>query len=218
MSRKTKSLSLNRLFVSPQWRKGLRDYIDSLQNVRVGSPVSRFFRHVFEHKHSKKFLGSNLAILMLASSFVPANVSSFNSDQIELNVYESTQTDIFTNITVRKPLNRLKINQGYHFFHPGIDFDGDKGDPIYSIMDGVVVKIERSPYAYGNSIVVDHQNGYTSRYAHLSKIDAFLNQKIDVYTKIGEVGSTGRSTGDHLHLEVYENGRNINPLSLIPLN
>lgn len=213
MKRNFLNLKFERLL--PQWRQIVVDYFNKLNKIRSGSAVSRVFRHAFEHKHSKRFLGSNLAILMLASSFVPS-VSSFNGDLVEFNVYAAEEASLSTNVTVRKPLKHLYINQGYHYFHPGIDYDGVIGEPVYPIMDGFVERVERSPYAYGNSIVVNHRNGYVSRYAHLSKINVFINQEIDVFTVIGDVGSTGRSTGAHLHIEVLENGRNINPLSIIP--
>lgn len=207
----------------PQRRHSLRgvlptritSYLEGLKQIRSGSVFSRIFRHMFEHKHAKRFLGSNLALLMVASSFVPT-VSSFNPDLVELNVYEVNETQITTNITVRKPLKHLFINQGYHFFHLGVDFEGKTGERVYPIMAGTVERVERSNYAYGNSVVIDHNNGFKSRYAHLSKINVFINQEIDAFYALGEVGSTGQSSGDHLHLEIFENGRNVNPLNVIP--
>jgi len=193
---------------------GIKTYTLSISSIRSGSRVSRIGRHIFEFKHTKKILGSHLALLAIASAFVPT-VTPF-SDAFEQNVYAASEINLNTDISIRNPLEYMYINQSYHFFHAGIDFEGITGDPVYPIMDGIVESVEYSYYAYGNSVVIDHQNGYKSRYAHLSRIHIQKGERVDTLDIIGEVGSTGRSTGDHLHLEVYQNGRNINPLGILP--
>lgn len=84
------------------------------------------------------------------------------------------------------------------------------------VMAGTVEAIQYSGFAYGNAVLVRHGDNFSSLYAHLSKITVSEDQKVDLHTVIGEVGSTGRSSGDHLHLEIRENGRPINPLSMLP--
>ena len=68
---------------------------------------------------------------------------------------------------------------------------------------------------YGNRVVITHNNGYETLYAHLSSIDVSVGQTVPQGTKIGVMGSTGRSTGVHLHFEVIKNGSNINPMSVL---
>ena len=192
-------------------------YIVSLKNVRRGSKLSRVARHIFEHKHAKKILGTNLAFAIAVSSLMPHQLN-FEVNATESPVITtSLEANLTTEITVRYPLKTIKITQGFRLFHPGIDFDGITGDPVYPIMKGVVEAVEYSRFAYGNSIIINHNNGYSSRYAHLSKVNVAQGIEVTPFTVIGEVGSTGRSSGDHLHLEVYEKGRAVNPLSILSL-
>ena len=117
---------------------------------------------------------------------------------------------------VRLPTLTFVLNQKYSFFHPGLDLDGVTGDPLFPIAKGVVVATENSRFAYGKAVYLDHGSGYTSLYAHMSEIEVAEGQFVDVDTEIGKMGSTGHSTGSHLHLEVRKNGLPINPLSVLP--
>ena len=94
--------------------------------------------------------------------------------------------------------------------------DGLTGDPITPIRKGKVLSISRSKFAYGNSIIVDHGEGMTSLYAHLSKIEVVEGQEVDTFDEIGKMGATGRSSGDHLHLEIRDHGVPVNPLTVLP--
>ena len=69
---------------------------------------------------------------------------------------------------------------------------------------------------YGNAILINHGSGFLSLYAHLSKILVKKDDIVTNQTVIGKIGATGRAFGDHLHLEIYENGKTINPLSVLP--
>ncbi|WP_236613075.1 M23 family metallopeptidase [Sphingobium quisquiliarum] len=99
---------------------------------------------------------------------------------------------------------------GHAAFHAGIDFPGRRGQPILAAAAGrIIFAGQRS--GYGNVIEVEHGNGLTTRYAHLSAFAARAGQRVRRGDKIGLMGSTGRSTGDHLHFEVRMNGEAINP-------
>ncbi|WP_373232488.1 M23 family metallopeptidase [Cohnella sp.] len=95
-------------------------------------------------------------------------------------------------------------------FHAGLDISGDTGDPIYAAADGVVVNAEYSS-SHGNNIWISHSNGIRTHYSHLSKLLTKAGVKVSKGDIIGELGSTGRSTGPHLHYEVSKNGTNIDP-------
>lgn len=95
-------------------------------------------------------------------------------------------------------------------FHSGLDFAGATHTPIYSTAPGVV-SFTGVRSGYGNTIEIDHGRGFKTRYAHLQAIGVRPGQRVAVGTRIGGMGSTGRSTGPHLHYEVWVNGRAQNP-------
>ncbi len=95
-------------------------------------------------------------------------------------------------------------------FHPGLDFRGPVGAPIYAAARGVI-SFAGQRSGYGNCIEVDHGNGLITRYAHMSAFRARLGQQVAAGQVIGAIGSTGRSTGPHLHFEVRINDRPVNP-------
>ena len=100
-------------------------------------------------------------------------------------------------------------------FHPGIDIGVSYGTPIHAAAAGKVI------YAawlggYGNLIVVDHGNGLATAYAHQSRFASGSGQHVSQGQVIGYVGSTGYSTGPHLHFEVRVNGKPVNPVNYLP--
>ena len=97
--------------------------------------------------------------------------------------------------------------------HGGQDFATASGMPVYCTGDGVVVQAEFKSNGYGNQIVIDHGYGYQTRYAHLSVISVVAGMKVKRGELIGNVGSTGKSTGPHLHYEVVYRGNRVNPMN-----
>lgn len=95
-------------------------------------------------------------------------------------------------------------------FHAGLDFRGPTGAPVYAAAKGVVI-FAGQRQGYGNCIEIDHGNGLTTRYAHMSRLGAHVGQKVEPGKIIGAIGSTGRSTGSHLHFEVRIHDRPVNP-------
>ena len=99
-------------------------------------------------------------------------------------------------------------------FHQGIDISTDKGNPVYATADGTVESAARAG-EYGNLVGLTHAFGLSTRYGHLSRFTVIPGQRVTRGDVIGYVGSTGRSTGAHLHYEILANGRQINPLRLL---
>lgn len=102
-------------------------------------------------------------------------------------------------------------------FHAGVDLAGPVGTPIYATADGIVGRSEYSG-AYGNLVEINHGEGIQTRYAHLSRGIARAGQRVRRGDLIGLMGSTGRSTGSHLHYEVRIDGRAVNPMPFIQSN
>lgn len=98
-------------------------------------------------------------------------------------------------------------------FHEGIDFTAAVGTDIYATGDGVVAQVERARTGYGNCIVIDHGFGYSTLYAHMSKMDVKRGDRVKRGQVIGHVGNTGKSTAPHLHYEVHKNGKAIDPIN-----
>lgn len=101
-------------------------------------------------------------------------------------------------------------------FHSGIDIEGDTGDNVQSTANGKVI-LAGWYSGYGNCVRVKHEHGYETLYGHLSKIVVKEGQKISAGEEIGKLGSTGRSTGPHLHYEVRFEGKPINPEQFLEL-
>jgi len=99
---------------------------------------------------------------------------------------------------------------GRSAMHKGLDFRGPMGAPIYAAADGRVTFVGRKS-GYGKVVEITHGNGLTTRYAHMSRFSARVGQEVEAGHVIGAIGSTGRSTGPHLHFEVRINGRAVNP-------
>ena len=121
-----------------------------------------------------------------------------------------------------KPVRTAAFTSGYGVrsdpfrgaaaMHAGIDLAGPVGTPIYATADGVVSDAGYNSGGYGNLVKIDHGRGIETRYGHLSSIMVSPGQRITRGQQIGRMGSTGRSTGSHLHYEVRIDGRAVNPI------
>jgi murein DD-endopeptidase MepM/ murein hydrolase activator NlpD len=96
--------------------------------------------------------------------------------------------------------------------HPGIDLAGSYGTPIYATAEGTVLRAGWNSGGYGNLVEIDHGRGIVTRYGHMSAILVSAGQHITRGQQVGRMGSTGRSTGNHLHYEVRIDGRPVNPI------
>ena len=105
---------------------------------------------------------------------------------------------------------RIDPFNGRQAFHTGVDFNAPPGSPILAAAGGVVASAERHT-EYGNMVDIDHDNGLTTRYAHLSRMSVKVGDVVLKGQKVGELGQTGRATGPHLHFEVREHSVPLNP-------
>lgn len=130
----------------------------------------------------------------------------------------------FVSIPSQKPVANLMFTSNFGFrsdpfkggraMHAGVDIPGPVGTPIYATADGIVGRAQRLG-GYGNYIEVEHGQGIQTRYGHLSAIHVKPNERVRRGQLIGSMGSTGRSTGSHLHYEVRLDGRAVNPLPFL---
>lgn len=150
-----------------------------------------------------------------------AQTRSFN-EVVELFREQEKRIDCLPAIqpVANRDLKRTASGYGYRTdpiyhvrkFHYGMDFACDTGTPVYATANGVV-KYARWKTAYGNLVEIDHGYGYVTRYAHLSSIGVKQGQRVKRGEEIAKVGSTGKSTGPHLHYEVLVDNKNVNPVN-----
>lgn len=184
------------------------------KKYRKGTLIGKAVRHISGHKNTRKVLAANFAAFVIASTFLPSiktpTVFAASDDTVI-----QAQTPLETQKSIQYPLTQVKINQGFSFFHPGVDLGAEIGEPIKAIKSGEVIEADFTWDGYGNTIVIDHGKGLTSRYAHLSKIEVKVGETVTTDTEIGKVGITGHSTGPHLHLEIRQDGFPLNPLTVL---
>ena len=103
---------------------------------------------------------------------------------------------------------------GKREMHKGIDFASKMSDPVIAVAKGIVT-FAGTKYGYGKVVDVNHGNGYVTRYAHASRLLVSVGDTVEKGFQIAEIGSSGRSTGPHVHFEVLKNGRQVNPMKFI---
>ncbi len=126
-----------------------------------------------------------------------------------------THVDVPAGDKMAWPTTARRISQYFNWRHIGLDIDGEFGDPIWAADDGVVIKSVCMKTGYGCHVIIDHGNGKTTLYAHFQKLYVKEGQSVVRGDVLGEQGSTGYSTGAHLHFEVRFGGKRYNPLSYI---
>jgi murein DD-endopeptidase MepM/ murein hydrolase activator NlpD len=158
--------------------------LELLTTSRDGSIDPRFER-----------LGLSVARMEALENTLDSIPHDLPADRYSISSYFGVRRDPFT---------------GRAAMHPGLDIRGAYGAPIYAAGPGTVIYARRMS-GYGNLVEIDHGNGLVTRYGHMSAIRAKLGQHVAAGQIIGAIGSTGRSTGPHLHFEVRINGRAVNP-------
>ncbi len=162
-------------------------------------------------------------VLDIQSTAEEAAVSESSEVQNQIRAIQSTSSPEFLP-TMWAHLGKINNEFGFrrnpfggrnYEFHPGMDIDGEKGDMVIAPANGTVIKAGWTG-GYGNMIEIDHGNGLSTRYGHLSKIEIQVGDTIQRGQLLGLIGSTGRSTGPHLHYELRLNDKSINPRVLLP--
>lgn len=169
--------------------------------------------------------------LALDAATREAYATSLSLDEVQVLAKDKEQMSLA--IPAIWPIDRTRLKAFYAFgvrkrhpilkirtMHKGVDMSTDYGVPVYATGDGVVEKIDngRRRRGYGRQILINHKFGYKTRYAHLQKILVEPGERVQRGQLIGEVGSTGGSTGPHLHYEVIHLGKHVNPVNYFNRN
>jgi len=155
----------------------------------------------------------------LFSDSVPANTSLFiPGAKLDWTSRQEINGDLFiwpTSGRISSPYGyRIAPFAGVRMFHTGVDIAAPMGSPIKAAMAGRVTQVGNDE-SWGNFVVVSHHSGYRTFYAHMSVVRVKEGAYVETGGRIGDVGSTGLSTGPHVHFTVYKNGVTVNPLSLM---
>ncbi len=194
---------------------------------RLGLSPDRFVR---QSAVNLAAAGSGSAATAMGGPYVPAASDSADSTdprfaELFVNWQRVEQLEsAITSLPSFVPVRDYRLSSSYGVrkdpfngkaaSHTGLDMAGTRGQPIYAAAAGKVVRAGRFA-GYGNCIDIDHGNGVVTRYGHLATIGVKVGQKVAIGEKIAGMGSTGRSTGTHLHYEVRIDNRPVNPRPFI---
>ncbi|RKY56929.1 MAG: hypothetical protein DRP93_00290 [Candidatus Neomarinimicrobiota bacterium] len=210
-------------------------YLDSM--VELNNTI-RLYADLPQHDLNIENLGVGGRVQMANPEASGNVVEELNADieflstkvAVELENYKSLYADIQKYKTKLEympaitPLDAksyfISSNYGYRVdpftqkrkYHSGIDLAANRGTPVHASGKGKVIYAAYSYGGYGNLVKIDHGDGYVSFYAHMNKIKVSKGDIVERGQLIGEVGSTGRSTGPHLHYEIQKDGESINPV------
>lgn len=225
-----------RFFVSPKLSgsmlKKILCRLPQLKQLNTGEKIKFLFQRLalaliqkqFQNKKPLHLVFKVFTILLFFTSFlfvtpltkVQANFAERVIDVQGKAVIKISDSISFEKIpTFQAPLYNSYITSLFSNYHQGIDIPNPTGALVTPVADGEVTYAAWSNLGYGNLVIIHHNGGYDSLYAHLSEINVKVGDKLTLNSVIGKVGATGRATGSHLHLEIHLRGLPINPLSLL---
>ena len=159
-----------------------------------------------------------LAIIIVHSSFKNETLPVLVSEVINTRDISMKKTPTFIQPIKKEDLG--KVTSGYgmrmhpihkkEMMHNGVDYSAEKGVEIHATLGGVVREAAMNGN-YGNMIIIDHEDGFSSRYAQMETVNAKAGEQVSSGQVIGTVGSSGMSTAPHLHFEIMKDGKNVNP-------
>ena len=196
------------------------------RKFRSGNLISRILREIFEKRSIRTFVGAQLFAGMILFGPLTGLDTSHPKELaypglgitdviLEVSVEPQIET---TSILMQNPTAGFKgISKRFQRGHAGLDFRAGLGSDIFPVTSGVVEKIVHSVSGYGRRVIVKHEDGFESLYAHMGLITVEEGEIVTENTKLGEVGMTGWTTGPHIHLELYKDGVPVNPAYYIDL-
>jgi len=205
------------------------DRLEQRQSAMVGSMAENYDAKARRIRGVLAELGLDLGreTGAVGGPFVPAHPTRDAGFEPQLHRIQIARAQIarltrtLGTIPVRKPIDgEMDLQSGFGVridpflgtpaIHTGLDLHGETGDPVRATAEGTVIAAGWSG-GYGRAVDVDHHNGVSTRYAHLSSIDVRVGQSVKSGQIVGKIGSTGRSTGPHLHYETRLKGEPIDP-------
>ena len=178
------------------------------------STLGKYLRRFFPKTDARIIAG--VALIFVGSFLLLLSATRNIGGEIGVYAaYPSPIIDVSTKTSIQIPIEYTYESRGFNWFHSGADLVAPTGTTVRPIMEGDVKETHTDSFGYGNHIILSHIEGYESLYGHLSQILVVPGQKVGINTVLGKSGSTGFSTGPHLHLEVRFNGIPFNPSELL---
>ncbi|MFC1653426.1 M23 family metallopeptidase [Patescibacteria group bacterium] len=191
-------------------------YLNS--RFRSGNVFSRVLRLVFEKRIVRKVFGAQLAASVLM--FSPF-LTSQHPDELaypgigtanvvlEVPVEAKIATE---SVLMQNPVSGfVGVSTRFRGGHAGYDLRAPLGTGVYPVLEGTVDRVIHSTHGYGRRVILKHDDGFESLYAHMGLVSINEGDVVDLNTRLGEVGLTGLTTGPHIHLELYKDGVPVNP-------
>lgn len=172
---------------------------------------------IFDKKLFTKVFGLPLAGVATAFSLVTYPTHAFDYEMVQDAPEYAKTVVVSTNSEYQFPLqSTLGMSQGFRgSLHPGLDLRASKGTKILAMAEGTVIEVKEMLIGYGHFVRIAHQGTISTLYAHLDKVMVKPGQKVAKGENIGTVGLTGWSTGPHLHFEVYDGNKAVDPMGFI---
>lgn len=213
------------------------DIVNKIKNRRLANEFTRLLKHSVNFRGIQKKdkiaivytqkmrLGQPIGVPNIKVAMLESHKKKHYVFKHTDGKYYNAEGKVLVQKYMRKPLNHVRITSPFtqRRFHPvlkrwkahlGVDFGARRGTPILAAADGKVI-YSGWIRGYGNVIKIRHKDGYVTLYAHQSRLKAKVGQRVTQGQVIGYVGTTGRSTGPHLHFGLYKNGRAINPMRMV---
>lgn len=180
--------------------------------------IQKLFKIKLKVPHRFTQLTIIFFILFTLAGYYPAFTIPPIKHSIAIAIAEEQKGEIIAK-SFSKPLvlpHPGYLSTRFSSWHPGIDIATGLGMPIHPITDGEVSEVGRDLFGLGNFVVVSHQNGFKSKYAHMGAVFVKVGGEVTSENILGEVGLTGHTSGPHTHLEITLNGKYIDPQTLLP--
>lgn len=180
--------------------------------------LSRWGRKFADSPFSRQLLGLGMMVTVFSSTVLSSQTLAYvaTSQTQNIDVHQNQPIETATTTTFQFPLKDFAVSQNFSWHHWGVDLTAPEGTAVYPVAEGKVVEKGYSLLGFGNYLLLEHQAGRQSLYAHLTKVEVKQGDLVDRETVLGLVGHTGWATGDHLHLEIHQNGLPLDPFEVLP--
>ena len=176
-------------------------------------------KKLLRHDKTRKVIGLQIVSLATASSLLVYPTHAFDYNMTQSEYVDTNSVQVTTVSSYSYPVtNPTGVSQQYHGLHRGVDIRAPKGTPAVAIASGMVVEVRQDLFGYGHHVRIAHEGTMSTLYAHLSKIEVTVGQRVEQGQEIGQVGTTGWSTGSHLHFEILQNASAVNPAEYLSDN